>query len=448
MASSTNVRLRTSALLAAAALTVGAGATALWIGGRDGDPSRPTIPSSAPGGSPNATPAGSTPDLEYSTDVFLQGAAAGPIWTLDTEGAESAMDAGMLVDVTPVLTVTDDIQVQALTPDGTVIVTASSQKSVEIEQVSVGTLAPDGTLDPFTAASAAGGDPGPARQSEFVASTATHVAWVETPSTDLQFDNWSVFAADIATGKSVALGSSRDVLPDDTLPIIGPYISVTAGPDMAWWGTPYPKGEKGPDGHYRDFGLKVVARALDGSGELETVADGAILPSASGGDCVVIARVHGTDPSVEEGTYVIAEICGAGPETRLATGSLGAQGSLSALAAGDRTIAWAMWDAKDGMATRVDVIVLDRETGTTSAVTLSPPRDRLFEVVPQLAVGNGIVQWRTQSTSTVFDLETHQLWSLPGERGLALILQCGDWIGWRTLDESGAYQTVIAKWNS
>ncbi|WP_084125780.1 hypothetical protein [Demequina sp. NBRC 110054] len=314
-------------------------------------------------------------------------------------------------------------------------------------QTSTGIINQDGSFDAFPTVTPEGVDLDTARQSESTAMNDDYVAWVETPSTDLYYDDWSVFAADIATGTTVALGASVEVLPDDTLPIVGPYTYVTVGDTRAWWGTPYPLGDKGEDGHYSDFGLEILGRNLDGSGELEVVAKGAILPSASGGDCVAFVRVNGTDTSVADGTYVISEVCEDGVEHRLIEGELGPDGRISDLAAGDGLLAWSIRENDDeGMPDTVDVLIFDRATGTLTDISQIKPENNFLDVAINLAVGDGTVQWNCNRLF-LYDTVTSSLWKLPGSGDVAsnAQIQGGAWLGWVTFSGTEG-TTTVGRW--
>jgi hypothetical protein len=423
--------LTTGAGVATAALVV-----AWWAGGM---PEGPRATSSPTPSASDAAPSG------YSLDVVVEGQLVHPT-ALDVSDAADPLAAGRIVETSTPVLASPDAYVRAVSAEGEVVATLSAHEGLRLSQDVVGALGAGGVVRRFSGATPPGVDPTVARQSESFSVSGRTVAWAETPSTDLLYDNWSVYAADLDTGATVALGSSEDVLPGDLLPIIGPYMRVSAGKDRVFWGTPYPRGERGADGHYTEFGLEVLARRIDGVGPLEVVADNAILPSADG-DCVAFARIHGSDPDVPEGTYRIIRVCGVGgPEVLLASGSLGAGGALSSLTAADGLVAWAQWDSRDGQATRADVVVLDTSTGRTTTVRLTPPAGMLPEPVAELSAADGLVSWSTTSTRGLLDVPVGTVWSLDVPPGLTALLQAGAWLGWPAADEQGVASISIGRW--
>ncbi len=422
-----------------------ASAAAVWTvsGGGVDVVSTPPPPSSS--GLPSDS-VGTAPLSGYGS-VAVDGAALVPTTSWDVASAGDAVAGGHLVDIAkPLVKDPATTNVVALTDAGGLVGARSAGTGLNIGQVTVGMLTPGGVLSPFTAATPDGVDPSKARQSESFSTNGSHVAWVETPSTDLRFDNWSVFAADTNTGRTVALGSSEDVLPGDQLPIIGPYVSVTVGTDRAYWGTPYPRGERGTDGHYTDFGLKILSRALDGSGSLETAADGAILPAADG-DCVVFARVHGSDPTVPDGTFRIGRVCPRQAETVVATVSLGDHGTLRALAADEGFVAWSMTDSSGDVVVRSDVDILNTRTGSLAVVQLTSRQGMEPESICGLQIHDSLVQWSTQSTRALVDLEVGTIWSLPATPGFYTLLQAGDLLGWQIGDAAGQAVVSVGRWH-
>ena len=426
-----------------------AGAVVAWSlagGGADTASTPPPASPNAPTSSATSSP-GTSPLSVYSPDIEVDGARLVAANAWDSAGAGDPVAAGHLVDIRVPVVQDPATHVVALTDDGGLVGVRSLVRGLDISQVTVGILKSSGALSAFTSATPQGVDPTVARQSESFATGGSHVAWVETPSTDLQFDNWSVFAADVNNGRTVALGSSQDVLAGDLLPMIGPYVAVSVGTDRAYWGTPYPRGALGADGHYADFGLKVLSRALDGSGELETVADGAILPAADG-DCVVFARVHGSDPAVLDGTFRIARVCSQQPESVLATGFLGPHGKLRAVAADHGVVAWSIAESSASTLDRSDVVILDTRTHQLAVVHLTPQKQGMLpESVANLQIGDDLVQWTTDSTRALADLRDGTIWSLPASPGYYTLLQAGDWLGWQSANGANDVPTTVGRWS-
>lgn len=432
----------------AATVVVVAGALGLWAlgGGGAADVAPPPL---SPSGSPSAAstaPAEVAP-RPYSTDIEVGDRTVVPDATLDTADSHGALESGHLTTITTTaLLEPTSTQVVALTQDGTPVVAVSRVTDTEvIGQVVVGTLAPDGEVRAFSPAASNAIDHDRPRQGEAYTASLSHAAWVETTSTDLQFDNWAVFTADLGIGHTVPLGSSQDVLPGDDLPVIGPYMYVTLGSDAAYWGTPVPQGAKGADGHYSDFELAIVSRALDGSGRLETVAERALLPAADG-SCVFFARVHGSDPTIPLGEYTIDQKCDGVAEVELARGQLGGQGSLSRVAASGSVVAWSLWDTDGTAATSSDIIILDTETSRTVAVHLSPEAGMLPEIVNALGVDSGLVQWASQSARGLVDVVSRSVWTLPPAGAYWTILQNSGWIGWQTIADDGGVGASRGRW--
>lgn len=428
-----------------AALAAGVGALA--FAGCSNPPDTPSSISSSSGvATESPAPTFGTLGV-YSTGVWVDSQFVEPARTLDTADALNAIDEGLAVDSRQLPVDDSNVHATAINGQGVVAgVRAPRNDDLTLVQSETGVLGPDGNFEPFPTVAPPGVDANTPRQSESTAINATHVAWVETPSTDLYFDDWSVFAADLESRETVALGSSHDILPGDTLPIVGPYVYVTIGEQRAFWGTPYPKGEIGSDGHYGEFGLEILARSLDGSGALQVVADGAILPAATPGDCVVFARVAGTDPAIGDGTYVISEICGAGDEVRLVEGEMGPSGKVTDLAAGDGIVTWGISDDDEAGATaRADVLVLDRSTGSITDIGQTEADDGFVHLATNLAVGDRLVAW-DGSAQFIYDADTGILATLPGEAGASNSqLIGGTWVGWNTF-EADKRVTTVALW--
>lgn len=403
-------------------------------------------PTSSSGPSTEPQPAFGTIGA-YSTAVWVDGAYVEPTVAIETVDSQVAQEDELLADMRAIDIVDKDVRATAVNSDGVVAgVRAQFTGDLSLIQSATGVIGPRGVFEQFPTVTPEGVDPGLARQAESMAINEEYVAWVETPSTDLYFDDWAVFAADLATGTTVSLASSQDVLPGDTLPIVGPYVYVTIGDTRAWWGTPYPRGEKGPDGHFSDFGLEILGRNLDGTGDLEVVADGAILPAASGGECVVFARVAGSDPSVPEGTYALSEVCENGEERRLIEGELGAQGKISVLAAGYGLVAWSIREDDDaGMTSRADLLVYDRSEGVLTVLNQSPGDDGFINTATNVAVGDGIVQWQS-ADHMLYDVANASSWRLPGENtGSTTQFLGGRWLGWIDLEGDGNLVS-LARW--
>ncbi len=435
----------TIALTVAAALTLAAcqdGAT--------------MTPSESPTRTGDTEPA-PLPQPDFVTEVLVDRSTTVADVTLTTARARDALAAGILTEQRTVVGTDSDgkrTSASAVMDGGTVVGSRAGSWSqgadeTKLSQVTVGVIDASGTFTPFpdantSALESKGVDPSIGRQPMSFDSRGQIVAWAETSSTSVGADNWVIFAHDLDTGTTRVLGASNELVPDGHLPGMGPDAAPSIGTSRVFWGTTYPLDTKAADGA---SGHEILAAPLDGTSPPAVVADGAILPAADG-DCVAFARGWGADESVPQGEILIARVCGNGPEEPLAKLTVGADGGIGHLVADHDRIAWSTV-AKDGQVEgHREVAMLDLATGALTSVNLSATPETSTRPVTEMSLDGDLLQWTTDGSHMVLDLNDNSLWSLPSAEGLYVAYAAHGWVGWEVAaaDPMAPASATFGRW--
>ena len=398
------------------------GVVALLAGGCSGEPieTRPTdVPSSA--GSLAPVPTGGTVtrlSATATTDTVA------PARLADRSAVEPA--AGGLE------------QVVALAPDGRVLRAASATPRGEdlLGAVSVD-LADPAHPDDRTSVRGPSEAPAQVTAADVVGET---VAWRETTSTNLDVEDWEVWAA-VDGGAAVRVSDSGDGDSGDGDSGDGdagppPYVpdgsSLATTADTAYWTVARWEGEQRV--------LGIASAPLREGAKVATVAEGARNPTVLG-DTLVHAAGQPLGADLPEGVWEIRRRDAAGAEDVLAR--IGPTGwGVSAVCAGEGHVAWALADDAAGR-----IVDLDLTTGDRVEVTLATPAQ-----APSLACGDDVVAWGSGSDEGdpgqyVLDRRAATVSRLGSAAGLSQVAAAGPWLAWTTFAKGADRATwQVARW--
>lgn len=419
-------------------MCAGVGAVGVWQASY-GDGPRPTAPPSSGSASPSSAPtpreSGALPgyeddvapngtlDLEIRFDGRLISA---PDTLFQFAAAQDALAKGVIEEVKA-----PDLREQGLVPralleDGSFVVESleNQSASTSLTQTRTGVFA-EGKVTLWPTVHVDGVDRRVPRQGEAADASDQIVAWVETPSTDLTTDSWSVFSRRLdGKGASVPIASSEDLLPDELLPVKGPFIQPSVGASRVFWGSPYPRDStvSSPD----DLGVGIFGKDLDGGGDLDRLADGAILPTAVGED-VVYVRLSGYDPAVSEGRFVIARRDGKGeaPEEDLVSGVLAETTQFEGMVATETHLVWALrGGSSESSTSRINI--LDLRSGALSAVDVESAYG-----VTRLEMDGDTLVFATDVERGIVRLSDMDVYRLPSGEGLAhSLMLASPYVSW------------------
>jgi len=398
------------------------------------------------------------PQPDFVTEVLVDRSTTVADVTLTPARARDALAAGILTEQRTVVGTDSDgkrTSASAVMDDGTVVGSRAGSWSqgadeTKLSQVTVGVIDARGTFTPFPAVETSeleskGVDPSIGRQPMSFDSRGRMVAWAVTSSTSVGADNWVIFAHDLDTGTTRVLGASNELVPDGHLPGMGPDAAPSIGTSRVFWGTTYPLDTKAADGA---SGFEILAAPLDGTSPPAVIAKGALLPAADG-DCVAFARGWGYDQSATQGENTLARVCGDGPETPLARLTVGADGGIGHLVADDDRIAWSTVRKEGQVEGHREVTVLDLATGALTSVNLSATTETSTSPVTEMSLDGDLLQWTTDGSHMVLDLNNNSLWSLPASEGLYVVYAALGWVGWQmaAADPAAPAAVTFARWS-
>lgn len=385
-----------------------------------------------------ATASAQAPPPAFGTEVLVKRHTDVADVTLTPAGANNALAAGILADQRTVRGTDSDgksTYATAVMDDGTVVggqsgSTSQATSGDTISHTAVGVSDASGTFTHFadagtSALQSKGVDPSIARQAYSFHTRGRVVAWAETSSTNVSADNWVIVAHDLDTGTTSVLGASNELVPDGHLPGIGPDAAPSIGTSRVFWGTTYPLEPQAAGGA---SGYEILAAPLDGTSAPAVIAKGALLPAADG-DCVAFARGWGADASVPRGEITLARVCGDGPKTPLARLTVGADGGIGNLVADGDRIAWSTVRKEGQVEGHREVTVLDLATGALTSVNLSATPETSAHPVAEMSLDGDLLQWTTDGSHMVLDLNDNSLWSLPASEGLYVVYAAQGWVG-------------------
>jgi hypothetical protein len=283
------------------------------------------------------------------------------------------------------------------------------------------TLARNGTEN-------AGTMKGSARQIIGAAMTSKHLAWVETPSTDLNYCEWSVRIRDMATGTTRQISHSP-VLQGGRriLRVFGETRPFVVG-DHVHWAANTPLTSRPDPAEPSDWRYELLQARTDGTGGTTVLARGAALPAVDSGSVY-----YATTTTAPERSFRIHRhrLSAGGPssDTVVASGRLRGEAALTNLSAGQGRLVWTVsspdagqeWDANTdapghlfvmNTATRdvLDVTTADLALGNYS-IAFGPDR-----VLWGNGSGNG------DAGQYLLDLRTLRLHRLGRTQGFSTVL--------------------------
>jgi hypothetical protein len=416
----------------------GVGAVGVWQAAGGDAPPRTAATSSgsaSPTYAPSPSGSGSLPgyddgagtDGPLDLDIQFEGRLiSAPDKLLKFAAVQDALAKGVIEEVKA-----PDMREQGLIPrvlldDGSFVVESIEDQAepTSLTQTRTGVLA-GGRVTLWPTVHVNGVDRRVPRQGEAADAFGGVVAWVETPSTDLATDSWSVFSHRLdGQGASVPIASSEDLLPDELLPIKGPYIQPSVGSSRVFWGSPYPLGSAVLT--LDDLGVGIFGKDLDGRGSLDRLADGGILPTAVGED-VVYVRVSGYDPALPEGRFVIARRDGEAktPEEELVSGVLAESTQFEGMVATESHLVWALRGGSSETATS-RINILDLRSGVLSAVDVESAYG-----VTRLGIDGDSLVFATDAERGIVRLSDMNVYRLPDGEGLAhSLMVAGSYVSW------------------
>ncbi|MFZ1410256.1 MAG: hypothetical protein WAS07_02225 [Micropruina sp.] len=189
---------------------------------------------------------------------------------------------------------------------------------------------------------------------------------METPSTDLDFQEWVIRA----TGPD---GQVRELARSPSLPGGQRFPDCLGGTkpvileDWVYWATAVPTVPGPRVGQPSDWSISVQRTRLSVASGVETVAEGAVLPAVLG-DSVVFAQRRLDTPDV----YEIRRLLSGGGDELLARGHVVDGYHLSNLTAGNGTVAWTVGRVVSGETPGAGFLFsLNTRTGGLTRVALS-----------------------------------------------------------------------------
>jgi hypothetical protein len=329
-----------------------------------------------------------------------------------------------------------------VTPDGELVTAANPRPGSDGESVTIGQSevrldAARGARRLSLAASA-----GPAHQAAYADSDARTVVWIETPSVELGFFEWRVYAYDRDTRRTTLLGDSTALHRHGRLAVAPGGSAPTIGGGRAAWATSYamPSGD--------DWGVRIVARDLQANGPLVTLAEGAKLPAAVGAD-VYYVRTSDAAPAFPADRYEIRRVGADGTDDLVASAPLAPGEEVTALVAKRGYLAWVVASApSEQPSSRLHV--LDPRARTALVVRLDEAGQAIL-----LSGSERLLAWSNGSGSGdagqyELDVAAARLWRLGEAPGYGLVYAAGDRVAWSRLGdepqkpEQNAF--VVARW--
>ncbi|WP_406862760.1 hypothetical protein ABZO31_20965 [Streptomyces sp. HUAS MG47] len=269
------------------------------------------------------------------------------------------------------------------------------------------------------------------------------VVWTESASTNLYSFDWCVFAYAPKTRTTTLLGNSASVSKGKEMPEAPGTSAPSIGDGKAYWATAYPTSTG-----KRDFGVRIVAQALDGGGEPATVADGAKLPRAAGGS-VYYVRSADVSPDVPKDRYEIRKVTADGKEDVLITAApLPTGREITALTVSGTRISWVVAAPEQQTATLYTRDGTTKKTLTFALGHAAPPTMFLRSTSKFLAWGNGSAAG--DAGQYVYDFARGTLWRLGTEDGFSVVYAKGDYLAWSKLPDqptaTGTASFETARW--
>ncbi len=284
------------------------------------------------------------------------------------------------------------------------------------------------------------------RQAIQVTAHGKSIAWLETKSTDLYYQDWKLYAVRVGQRQPTLLADSFALLKTDEVPP-PPGVKITATDGVhVWWTMAYPtKSQRGWD-------ARIMVRDLAGREPMTVAVDKAKLPAATAGGVAYI-RSKDVDSSLPANRYEI-RLSHAGTDTLITSGSLGKEEQISTMCASDTLLAWAV---RSPNAPRENPAALTR--GSLHVMTLATKAQRTIKLDDPawgliLGCGTTFIAWGNGSGNGdpgqyVLDVPSGKLWKLGELRGISAVLVSSTMLAWalppRSAQESAPWR--VTKWH-
>ncbi|MCE0537786.1 hypothetical protein LWF15_20030 [Kineosporia rhizophila] len=266
---------------------------------------------------------------------------------------------------------------------------------------------------------------GAERQSDGMKRVGDRLVWMETPSTDLMFQEWSLRTAETDGSGVRELAHSQPLKPPARpLPVFGGTDPVVIG-DWVYWAatvattlTPDPAAEK-------DWEFNILRTKLSGRSKVETVAKNSVLPAAAGGDLVYVTRTPGASKGYEIRRRAVSD---GGTEKTIVRGIPYGETEIVDLVASDSYVAWGVSAPKVGEAgwssksEPGQIFVLDlatHEVGTVIAADEVAGQRNLSLTRTGVLWGNG--SGNGDPTEYYLNMSTRKLHSIAEQRGYSVV---------------------------
>ncbi len=211
------------------------------------------------------------------------------------------------------------------------------------------------------------------RQITDVTSKGDQFVWLETPTTDPAYFEWSLRTATLNSSGARELAHSRILTGGGRR-----YISDTGGPspviigDWVYWATAVPTTGTPTLTSKADWEFDILRARLSGASKVETFVRNAVMPAAAGKSLAYAAYDRGYASKYE---IHLKSLSGAESDRILVGGYRSGSSFLTTLAASGSTVAWTVsspdlekegWDA--GKTKPGQVFVMDTSTGSITTI--------------------------------------------------------------------------------
>lgn len=201
-------------------------------------------------------------------------------------------------------------------------------------------LVVDGRYQPFASAGRdrAGPFKGLLRQIYSIGVGQGYVVWAETPSTDLDGEEWTIRAWRQSTGQVTEIAHSRYLRAGHRYIGYAGVITPVALNGRAFWPSAVPTSDHPDNGNPHDWSFQIRSAPLSGGGPVRSVATDAAFAAVTSGS--LFYATHSSRHGKHVGYVIHRRVGGAGRDLVLARGTIGGTADLTNLAAGNGMVAW------------------------------------------------------------------------------------------------------------
>lgn len=195
----------------------------------------------------------------------------------------------------------------------------------------------------YRAFAQAGRDPagpfrGQQRQITDLAAGEGYVVWVETPSTDMDGNEWTIRAWHQSTGRITEVAHSRYLRKGHRYAgYAGSIVPVVLG-GQAYWPSPVPTSDHPGDDNPKDWSFRVLSAPLSGGGPTRTIATDAAFAAVVDGS--LFYATHESRGKRHIAYLIHRRERGVGPDTVVARGAIAGMSDLTNVAGGNHLLAW------------------------------------------------------------------------------------------------------------